>query len=86
MSDDTATSPGDNGAELPGYADSLDELQSILATLESNTADVDLLADRVQRADLLIRHCRSRLDDARFRVEQVGSNLDPKSPDPATDA
>ena len=86
MSDDTATSPGDNGAELPGYADSLDELQSILATLESNTADVDLLADRVQRADLLIRHCRASLDDARCRVEQVVSNLDPKSPDPATDA
>ena len=76
MSDDTATSPGDNGAELPGYADSLDELQSILATLESNTADVDLLADRVQRADLLIRHCRSRLDDARFRVEQVRAFAD----------
>ena len=86
MSDDTATSPADDGAELPGYADSLDELQSILATLESDTADVDLLAERVQRADLLIRHCRSRLDDARFRVEQVVSGLDPKSPDPTTDA
>ena len=86
MSDNTATSPGDNGAELPGYAESLDELQSILATLESNTADVDLLAERVQRADLLLRHCRSRLDDARFRVEQVVSGLDSKSPDPATEA
>jgi len=86
MSDDTATSSGDNGAELPGYAESLDELQSILATLESNTADVDLLAERVQRADLLLRHCRSRLDDARFRVEQVVSGLDSKSPDPATEA
>ena len=86
MSDHTATSPSDDDAELPGYADALDELQSILATLESNTADVDLLTERVQRADLLIRHCRSRLDDARFRVEQVVSGLDPKSPDPATDA
>jgi len=86
MSDHTATSPSDDDAELPGYADALDELQSILATLESNTADVDLLTERVQRADLLIRHCRSRLDDARFRVEQVVSGLDPESPDPATDA
>ncbi len=86
MSDDTATSPGDDGVELPGYADALDELQSILATLESNTADVDLLAERVQRAELLIRHCRSRLEDARFRVEQVVTGLDPESPDPATDA
>ena len=61
-------------------------MQSILATLESNTADVDLLAERVQRAELLIRHCRSRLDDARFRVEQVVTGLDPESPDPATNA
>ena len=63
--------------ELPGYADALDELQQILATLESETTDVDQLADRVQRADVLIRHCRSRLDDARLRVEQVGAALDP---------
>ena len=62
---------------LPGYADALDELQQILATLESETTDVDQLADRVQRADVLIRHCRSRLDDARLRVEQVVAALDP---------
>ena len=54
-----------------------DELQQILATLESETTDVDQLADRVQRADVLIRHCRSRLDDARLRVEQVVAALDP---------
>jgi len=63
--------------DLPGYADALDELQQILATLESETTDVDQLADRVQRADVLIRHCRSRLDDARLRVEQVVAALDP---------
>ena len=63
--------------ELPSYADALDELQQILATLESETTDVDQLADRVQRADVLIRHCRSRLDDARLRVEQVVAALDP---------
>ena len=63
--------------ELPGYAAALAELQQILATLESETTDVDQLADRVQRADVLIRHCRSRLDDARLRVEQVVAALDP---------
>ena len=72
MSDEHQTT-----GELPGYADALDELQQILATLESETTDVDQLADRVQRADVLIRHCRSRLDDARLRVEQVVAALDP---------
>lgn len=72
----------DNAAEadLPGYAEALDEVQEILATLESDATDVDLLAERVQRADRLLRHCRSRLDDARLRVEQVvaGSDGEPE--------
>jgi len=62
---------------LPGYADSLDELQEILASLESEATDVDQLVERVQRADVLIRHCRSRLEDARFRVDQVVASLGP---------
>ena len=62
---------------LPGYADSLDELQEILASLESEATDVDQLVERVQRADVLIRHCRSRLDEARLRVEQVVAALGP---------
>ena len=62
---------------LPGYADSLDELQEILASLESEATDVDQLVERVQRADVLIRHCRSRLNDARLRVEQVVASLGP---------
>ena len=62
---------------LPGYADSLDELQEILASLESEATDVDQLVDRVQRAAVLIDHCRSRLDDARLRIEQVVASLEP---------
>ena len=62
---------------LPGYADALDELQEILASLESEATDVDQLVERVQRADVLIRHCRSRLDDAHLRVEQVVASLEP---------
>ena len=68
MSDDQPT-------DIGGYAAALDELQEILAALESDTTDVDQLAVRVERADVLIRHCRSRLDDARLRVDQgVGSH------------
>ena len=65
--------------DLPGYAEALEELQEILGTLESDTTDVDLLADRVQRADVLIRHCRSRLDDARLQVTRVVAALDPEA-------
>jgi len=65
--------------DLPGYAEALDELQQILGTLESDTTDVDLLTERVQRADVLIRHCRSRIDDARLHVTQVVAALDPEA-------
>ena len=58
----------DQPTDIGGYAAALDELQEILAALESDTTDVDQLAVRVERADALIRHCRSRLDDARFRI------------------
>ena len=65
--------------DLPGYAEALDELQQILGTLESDTTDVDLLTERVQRADVLIRHCRSRIDDASLHVTQVVAALDPEA-------
>jgi exodeoxyribonuclease VII small subunit len=71
-------------ADLPGYAEALDEIQEILSTLESETTDIDLLAERVQRADLLLRHCRSRLDEARLQVEQVVAGS--VAPHPADDA
>jgi len=66
----------DQPTDIGGYAAALDELQEILAALESDTTDVDQLAVRVERADALIRHCRSRLDDARFRIDQVVGSLD----------
>jgi exodeoxyribonuclease VII small subunit len=66
----------DQPTDIGGYAAALDELQEILAALESDTTDVDQLAVRVERADVLIRHCRSRLDDARLRVDQVVGSLD----------
>ena len=66
----------DQPTDIGGYAAALDELQEILAALESDTTDVDQLAVRVERADALIRHCRARLDDARFRIDQVVGSLD----------
>ena len=75
----------EKGTDLPGYAEALDEVQEILATLESDATDVDLLAERVRRADLLLRHCRSRLDDARLQVQQVVAGSEAPSPDEAAD-
>lgn len=59
-----------------GYADAVAELESILEGLESEAVDVDVLAARVQRAAALIRHCRSKIGDARLHVEQVVGEID----------
>ena len=64
--------------ESLGYADAVAELEDILDGLESETVDVDVLADRVKRAAALIKHCRSKIGDARLHVEQVVGEIDDK--------
>ena len=59
-----------------GYADAMAELEQILRELEGETVDVDHLAERVQRASVLIRLCRDRIGAARLHIEQVVADLD----------
>ena len=59
-----------------GYAEALAELESILAGLEREAVDVDHLAERVQRAAVLIRHCRQRIASARLEIETVVADLE----------
>jgi exodeoxyribonuclease VII small subunit len=60
----------------PSYAEALTELEAILAELERETVDVDRLAERVQRAAVLIRVCRGRIAAARLEVETVVADLE----------
>ena len=62
--------------ELVGYGAALEELQEILAELESENVDVDRLASRVERAGTLIRLCQGRLAAAELQVERVVDALD----------
>ncbi|MBU6240662.1 MAG: exodeoxyribonuclease VII small subunit [Acidobacteria bacterium] len=71
-------SGNDDSVESLGYAEAVSELEEILDGLESDTVDVDVLADRVKRAAALIRHCRSKIGDARLHVEQVVGEIDAK--------
>jgi exodeoxyribonuclease VII small subunit len=59
-----------------GYAAAMAELEQILGELEGEAVDVDHLADRVQRASVLIRLCRDRIGAARLHIEQVVADLD----------
>lgn len=59
-----------------GYAEALEELETILAALERDDVDVDVLAERVRRAAELISVCRDRIGRARVEVERVVVDLD----------
>lgn len=58
-------------ATQPGYAEALAELERILAELDRDTVDVDVLANRVARASELIALCRDRIAAARLQVDHV---------------
>lgn len=64
------------GADEPGYAAAMAELEQILEELEGEDPDVDVLADRVERAATLIEICRRRIAGAGIQVERVVATLE----------
>ena len=74
----TQKSKADADVASLGYAEAVAELEDIRDGLESEAVDVDVLADRVKRAAALIKHCRSKIGDARLHVEQVVGEIDDK--------
>lgn len=74
--------PTDPAPETIGYADAVAELDAILAELDDDHIDIDLLAVRVRRAAELVRLCRSRILAARFEIDQIVAEL---ADQPATD-
>ncbi len=59
-----------------GYAGAMAELDEILDELERDDLDVDVLAERVRRASVLIKLCRGRIDRARTDVEGIVTDLE----------
>jgi exodeoxyribonuclease VII small subunit len=59
-----------------GYADAMVELDEILAELDDDGIDIDVLSERVERAAELIAVCRSRITAAQERVSGIVDSLD----------
>lgn len=75
MSTEQSDSSGSGDGE-PGYAAAMAELEQILEELEGEDPDVDVLADRVERAATLIEVCRCRIANASVQVERVVAALE----------
>lgn len=63
-------------SESIGYAEAMAELEAIVAEIEADEVDVDVLSGRVKRAAELIRLCRTRIHDTRLEVEDIVSALE----------
>ena len=59
----------------PTYNQAVNELESILAELESSAVDVDELSARLGRAAELVRFCKERLNVVRTDVAEVLETL-----------
>ena len=72
MTDTSDTTP-DGG---PSYRDAIQELDTILAAIESTEVDVDQLSTMVVRAQELIELCTGRIRKAQDDVEKVVARLE----------
>jgi exodeoxyribonuclease VII small subunit len=66
---------GDKEPEIT-YQDARDELERIIAEIESGDADVDVLSEKVKRALFLIRYCRTRLRQTDEEVRKLISGFE----------
>jgi exodeoxyribonuclease VII small subunit len=59
----------------PTYAEASTELEAILQEVESGDIDLDLLAEKVERAAALLALCRERLATTETKVKKVVADL-----------
>lgn len=73
MTDTSTDSEADDELD---YAAAMAELDTIVSDLEDDKLNVDVLADRVQRASELITFCRARISTAKLQVDQIVAEMD----------
>jgi len=59
----------------PSYAEASTELEQILHDIESGEIDLDVLADKVERAAALLQTCRQKLAATETKVKKVVADL-----------
>ena len=63
--------------ESTRWADAIAELEQILARLDDDALDVDVLSAQVARAAELITQCRDRIALTKLEVERIVGDLEP---------
>jgi len=66
------------GKKVLKYSEALAELNAILEDMESETIEVDDLAEKVARASELISLCRAKLDTTEAQVKKIVKEFEEK--------
>ncbi len=61
--------------DTPNYADAFAELQALVAEIERGEISVDELSQKVERAAILVRICRTKLSKTEADVHQILKEL-----------
>lgn len=61
------------------YEEAFAELQEIAAEIEDETVSVDVLAEKVKRASLLITYCQSKLRATEQEVSKIIKQMENKT-------
>ncbi|EFK59913.1 exodeoxyribonuclease VII small subunit [Sphingobacterium spiritivorum] len=59
------------------YTDAFNELQQIVNDISSGSTNIDELSEKIKRAALLIKICRTKLTSTEEEVNQLLANLAP---------
>lgn len=58
------------------YTEAVEELNTILSDLESESIDVDELSDKVKHAIELIKLCREKIEQTELEVRKIVKEFD----------
>jgi len=58
-------------SDTPAYKDAIQEIESIVEEIETETVDVDALTEKVKRAAFLITYCKEKLRKTDNEVKKV---------------
>lgn len=57
------------------YNEAMEELNEILASIENDDVDVDLLSEKVKKALILIKLCKTKLQNTETEVSKILEEL-----------
>ena len=63
-------------SERPNYTEAFEELQQIVSEIEEGQISVDELSEKVKRAALLIKICKTKLSSTEEDVNKILRELD----------